>query len=106
MQRDDRGQNYNYSLDPIANEHRVYDTKKAAGSKERRPTAVKGKKRAFDPVRKYRMTICAIARVYPRTQAARYRYFSQPAFPADPSPVQSGHNDGVPRQHATERVRP
>jgi hypothetical protein len=52
------------------------------------------------------MAICAITRVYLRTQAARYRYFSQPAFPADPSPVQSGDNEGAPRQRPIKRVWP
>ena len=43
------------------------------------------------------MAICAIAGVYPRFKAARYRYFSQPAFPADPFTVQVRDNDGALR---------
>jgi hypothetical protein len=31
MQRDDRRQNYNYSLDTIANKHRTSSKQKAAG---------------------------------------------------------------------------
>src|SRR5262249_20476879 len=41
------------------------------------------------PSQKYRTAICAIAGVYP--------LFSQPAFPADPYPVQIPTNDGAPR---------
>jgi hypothetical protein len=44
------------------------------------------------------MAICAIAAVYLHTKAACYRYFSQPAFPADHSTVQIRHNDGAPRR--------
>jgi hypothetical protein len=52
------------------------------------------------------MAICAIAAVYLRSKAACYRFFSQPAFPADPSTVQFQYSDGAPRQRATERIRP
>jgi hypothetical protein len=34
------------------------------------------------------MAMCAIATVYPRSKAACYRFFSQPAFPVDPYAVQ------------------
>jgi len=52
------------------------------------------------------MAICAIAAVYLRSKAACYRFFSQLAFPANPSTVQVRRNNGAPRQRATERVRP
>jgi hypothetical protein len=49
--------------------------------------------------------MCAIASVYPRLKAARYRNFSKPAFPADPGAMQIRNNDGVLRL-ATERIGP
>jgi hypothetical protein len=49
--------------------------------------------------------MCAIAGVYPRSKAARYRNFSKPAFPADPDTVQIRDNDGVLRLTA-ERIEP
>jgi hypothetical protein len=39
--------------------------------------------------------------VYPTTKAARYRFFSQPAFPASASSVQIRGNNG-----ASRRVQP
>jgi hypothetical protein len=48
--------------------------------------------------------MCAIAAVYPRSKAARYRNFSKPAFPADPYTVQVRTN-GVLRL-AAERIGP
>jgi 3-hydroxybutyrate dehydrogenase len=41
------------------------------------------------------MAICVIAGIYPRSQAACYRFFSQPAFPADPYSGQIHDNDGA-----------
>jgi len=104
MQRDDRRRNYNYSLDPIANEHRL-TTRKSRLVEGAAPTRVRARSAPSTEL-KIPMAICAITRVYPRTQAARYRYFSQPAFPADPSPVQSGDNEGAPRQRPMKRVWP
>jgi 3-hydroxybutyrate dehydrogenase len=46
------------------------------------------------------MAICAIAGAFPRSKAARYRYFSQPAFPADPFTVHVRDNDGALRAGA------
>jgi hypothetical protein len=63
-------------------------------------------KRARDPFKKFQVAICAIASFYLRTQAVCYRFFSQPAFPTDPKPVQIATNDGAPRQRATERIGP
>jgi 3-hydroxybutyrate dehydrogenase len=49
--------------------------------------------------------MCAIATVYRRSKAARYRYLSQPAFPADPSSVQIRDSDGAPRQPCNGKDR-
>jgi hypothetical protein len=48
----------------------------------------------------------AIARVYPRSKAARYRNFSKPAFPADPGAVHIRNNDGVLRQPCSGKIGP
>jgi hypothetical protein len=39
-----------------------------------------------------------LASVYPLSKAARYRFFSQPAFPASLSSVQISGNDGASRR--------
>jgi hypothetical protein len=52
------------------------------------------------------LAIRAIASVYPPTKAARYRFFSQPAFPASLSSVQISGNNGASRDNATEGIRP
>jgi len=54
---------------------------------------------------KYRLAMRAIAWVYPRSKAARYRNFSKPAFPADQHTVHIRSNDGVLRL-ARERIGP
>jgi hypothetical protein len=59
-------------------------------------------------LQKYRLAMCAIAGVYHAAwQAARYRHFSQSAFPAAAFPVQF-RGDGADRrrQRAPERIRP
>jgi len=52
------------------------------------------------------LAICAIASVYPFSKAARYRFFSQPAFPANARFVQIRGNNGASRDCATEGIRP
>jgi len=47
----------------------------------------------------------AIAEVYPRSKAARYRNFSNPAFPADPAAMQIGRNDSAMRLQRSGKDR-